>query len=159
MRADRGRHIYKSGKDRGPLMAGWKEYRSLNKREFVPRAPSTHAVGLWDLVSLSWLIQGAQGAKSLDATSRWCRPPSMAGEQGWSGAAMRANLDVKRETQRASAGAHRVACFESPFPVCPACLLHAPWPTLIGLAWLSGSLWGEGMHAHTPYTPRKKDIS
>lgn len=46
--------------------------------------------------------------------ARWCRPPWMAGEQGWPGAALRANLDVKRETQRASAGAHRVACFESP---------------------------------------------
>lgn len=113
MKADRGHtNIYNNaGKGRGSLIAGWKEYRSLNKREFVPRAPRAHGVGQWDR---SRLIQGVQGAKSLDATSRWCRPPSMAGEQGWSGAALRANLDVKRETQRASAGAHRVACFESP---------------------------------------------
>lgn len=115
-------------------MAGWKEYRSVNKREFVPRAPSTHGVGLWDRASR--LIQAVQGAQSLDATSRWCRPPWMAGEQGWSGAAMRANLDVKHETQRASAGAHRVACFESPsclsglsgLSVCGCCT--QPWPTL-----------------------------
>lgn len=100
-----------------------------------------HGVGLWD--RLSRLIQGVQGAKSLDATSRWCRPPSMAGEQGWSGAAMRANLDVKRETQRASAGAHRVACFESPSPVRPR--LVAPWPVLPGLDWLS---WGEEICTH-----------
>lgn len=112
-------------------MAGWKEYRSVNKREFVPRAPSTHGVGLWDRASR--LIQAVQGAQSLDATSRWCRPPWMAGEQGWPGAAMRANLDVKHETQRASAGAHRVACFESPsclsgLSVCGCCT--QPWPTL-----------------------------
>ena len=114
-------------------MAGWKEYRSLSEGEIVPRAPQPTAVGLWNR---SRLIQGVQGAKSLDATSRWCRPPSMAGEQGWSGAALRANLDVKRETQRASAGAHRVACFES-----PSCLLQPglPWP-LLSLGRKGGSM-------------------
>lgn len=88
----------------------------MNQTKFVPRAPSPRRRS----VGPSRLIQVVvKGAKSLDATPRWCRPPSMAGEQGWSGAAMRANLDVKRETQRASAGAHRVARFES-----PSCLLH-----------------------------------
>lgn len=138
MRADRGRHIYNSGKGRGSLIAGWKEYRSLNEREFVPRAPSPRRRS----VGPSRLIQAGQGAKSLDATSRWCRPPSMAGEQGWSGAAMRANLDVKRETQRASAGAHRVACFES-----PSCLLQPTWGSPARQPWF---IWGHvaGRHKH-----------
>lgn len=65
-------------------------------------------------------------------------PPAVNGRRaGVVGRGDAANLDVKRETQRASAGAHRVACFESP----SHSLLH---PTL---AWPSSPdpLWG---HPH-----------
>lgn len=120
------------------MIAGWKEYRSVNNKRV--RAPCAEHPRRRSVGPFSRLIQGVQGAKSLDATSRWCRPPWMAGEQGWPGAAMRANLDVKHETQRASAGAHRVACFES--PACPSGLPVArthpgptfewPWPALFG---------------------------
>lgn len=87
MRADRGAQIYNSQEGRRALDRRM-EGISIIEQERVraPCAEPTPSVGLWDL---SKLIQGGQGAKSLDATSRWCRPPSMAGEQGWSGAAMR----------------------------------------------------------------------
>lgn len=112
----------------------------------VRRAPTASVCG-----TFSRLIQGGQGAKSLDATSRWCRPPWMAGEQGWSGAAMRANLDVKHETQRASAGAHRVACFESPaLSVWAVCCTHPPWAfTLAGPGRLFSGARENCVHIHT----------
>lgn len=56
-------------------MAGWKEYRSLNKREFVPRAPSTHGFGLWDRPQGSY--------KWYRELKAWMRRPVGAARRGW----------------------------------------------------------------------------
>lgn len=91
------------------------DYTVLNEREFVPRAHRVHAAGRWNRSRSPGLMQGVQGAKSLDVTSPLV-PPAVNGRRAGvvgRGAAGQSGCETRDSTcacRSSQGGLFRVAC-------------------------------------------------